>query len=154
MSCLNERDWCRNFWGLVQFCNLLFKSTISLFSHLYDCLRALTFLVFLIHSLATMLIVQEDYINTSHPNFIGGSKAVEQAQQQVRSAKMSAAVVRKVCMVMSTAVTNISYGNECDLMVECVLAGIYLPHILASMTFLLNIFEWFMRMRTRIVSCA
>jgi dynamin 1-like protein len=43
-----------------------------------------------------MLIVQEDYINTSHPNFIGGSKAVEQAQQQVRSAKMSAAVVRKV----------------------------------------------------------
>jgi hypothetical protein len=52
-----------------------------------------------------MLIVQEDYINTSHPNFIGGSKAVEQAQQQVRSAKMSAAV-RKVCMVMSTVITN------------------------------------------------
>jgi len=74
-----------------------------------------------------MLIVQEDYINTSHPNFVGGSKAVEQAQQQVRSAKMSAAVVRKVCMIMSTVVTNISYGNECDLMVECVLAGfIYL----------------------------
>ena len=46
-----------------------------------------------------ILIVQEDYINTSHPNFIGGSKAVEQAQQQVRSAKMSSSVVRKVCML-------------------------------------------------------
>ncbi|PWZ09977.1 Dynamin-related protein 3A [Zea mays] len=39
--------------------------------------------------------MEEDYINTSHPSFIGGSKAVEEAQQQVRSAKMSAVVVRK-----------------------------------------------------------
>jgi dynamin 1-like protein len=45
-----------------------------------------------------ILIVQEDYINTSHPNFIGGSKAVEQAQQQVKAAKISAVVVRKVCI--------------------------------------------------------
>jgi dynamin 1-like protein len=50
--------------------------------------------------------VQEDYINTSHPSFIGGSKAVEEAQQQVRSAKTSAVVVRKVCMVMSTVITD------------------------------------------------
>ncbi|KAF8665012.1 hypothetical protein HU200_054336 [Digitaria exilis] len=39
--------------------------------------------------------MEEDYINTSHPNFIGGSKAVEQAQQQVKSARMSVSVVRK-----------------------------------------------------------
>lgn len=73
-------------------------------SHQYnglpDSLLSYIFLVFLVHSLAMILIVQEDYINTSHPNFIGGSKAVEQAQQQVRSAKMSAAVVRKVHTVM------------------------------------------------------
>ncbi|XP_062207910.1 dynamin-related protein 3B-like [Phragmites australis] len=45
--------------------------------------------------IAHIIEMEEDYINTSHPNFIGGSKAVEQAQQQVRSAKLSAAVVRK-----------------------------------------------------------
>jgi hypothetical protein len=97
--------------------------------------------------------VQEDYINTSHPSFIGGSKAVEEAQQQVRSAKMSAVVVRKVCMVMSTVI-NFFYGNECGLMVECVLAGIYLPHIFGAYDLYLSTFlEWFM-LRRRIVSCA
>ncbi|CAO1947053.1 unnamed protein product [Urochloa humidicola] len=45
--------------------------------------------------IAHIIEMEEDYINTSHPNFIGGSKAVEQAQQQVRSAKTSVAVVRK-----------------------------------------------------------
>jgi dynamin 1-like protein len=29
-----------------------------------------------------------DYINTSHPNFVGGSKAVDIALQQQRSAKV------------------------------------------------------------------
>jgi len=33
-----------------------------------------------------------DYINTSHPNFIGGSKAVEIAQQQVKSSRLAAAM--------------------------------------------------------------
>ncbi|THU52294.1 hypothetical protein C4D60_Mb10t02470 [Musa balbisiana] len=33
-----------------------------------------------------------DYINTSHPNFIGGSKAVEVAQQQVRSSRPAVSV--------------------------------------------------------------
>ncbi|RLN24433.1 dynamin-related protein 3B-like [Panicum miliaceum] len=45
--------------------------------------------------IAHIIEMEEDYINTSHPNFIGGSKAVEQAQQHVRSAKMSSSVVRK-----------------------------------------------------------
>ncbi|KAL6613917.1 hypothetical protein ACP70R_036187 [Stipagrostis hirtigluma subsp. patula] len=45
--------------------------------------------------IAHIIEMEEDYINTSHPNFIGGSKAVEQAQQQVRAGKMSASVVRK-----------------------------------------------------------
>jgi hypothetical protein len=31
---------------------------------------------------------QMDYINTSHPNFVGGSKAVDIALQQQRSAKV------------------------------------------------------------------
>lgn len=31
-----------------------------------------------------------DYINTSHSNFVGGSKAVEIAQQQVKSARLAA----------------------------------------------------------------
>jgi hypothetical protein len=65
---------------------------------LFDC----SYLYFLYSSFfpsfAMILIMQEDYINTSHPNFIGGSKAVEQAQQQVRSARMSATVVKKVCI--------------------------------------------------------
>ncbi|XP_072969739.1 dynamin-related protein 3A-like [Typha angustifolia] len=39
-----------------------------------------------------MIEMEMDYINTSHPNFIGGSKAVEQAQQQVKSARLLAAV--------------------------------------------------------------
>ncbi|CAL4972437.1 unnamed protein product [Urochloa decumbens] len=42
--------------------------------------------------IAHIIEMEEDYINTSHPNFIGGSKAVEQAQQQVKSARMSVAV--------------------------------------------------------------
>ncbi|WVZ67633.1 hypothetical protein U9M48_016693 [Paspalum notatum var. saurae] len=45
--------------------------------------------------IAHIIEMEEDYINTSHPNFIGGSKAVEQAQQQVRSSKMSAPVIKK-----------------------------------------------------------
>lgn len=38
---------------------------------------------------------QMDYINTSHPGFIGGSKAVEMALNQQRSAK---ALVLKVAL--------------------------------------------------------
>ncbi|KAI4318454.1 hypothetical protein MLD38_032155 [Melastoma candidum] len=33
--------------------------------------------------------MEMDYINTSHPNFIGGSKAVEMASQQVKSSRIS-----------------------------------------------------------------
>ncbi|KAG9440179.1 hypothetical protein H6P81_020344 [Aristolochia fimbriata] len=32
--------------------------------------------------------MEMDYINTSHPNFIGGSKAVEAAQQQIKSSRL------------------------------------------------------------------
>ncbi|KAK1310995.1 Dynamin-related protein 3A [Acorus calamus] len=39
-------------------------------------------------------LVKMDYINTSHPNFIGGSKAVELAQQQIRSSRSSASIPR------------------------------------------------------------
>lgn len=40
-----------------------------------------------------------DYINTSHPNFVGGSKAVEIALQQVKSSRVPLAISRqKVCV--------------------------------------------------------
>ncbi|KAJ6823565.1 dynamin-related protein 3A-like [Iris pallida] len=38
-----------------------------------------------------LIEMEMDYINTSHPNFIGGSKAVEIAQQQVKASRLSAA---------------------------------------------------------------
>ncbi|XP_009590783.1 dynamin-related protein 3B [Nicotiana tabacum] len=38
--------------------------------------------------------MEMDYINTSHPNFIGGSKAVEIALQQVKSSRIAAPVPR------------------------------------------------------------
>ncbi|KAI3684725.1 hypothetical protein L6452_33950 [Arctium lappa] len=34
-------------------------------------------------------ITSMDYINTSHPNFVGGSKAVEIVMQQVKSSKIA-----------------------------------------------------------------
>jgi len=42
--------------------------------------------------LISVKILQIDYINTSHPNFIGGRKAVEIAQQQVKSSRLAAAM--------------------------------------------------------------
>ncbi|KAF8406115.1 hypothetical protein HHK36_008195 [Tetracentron sinense] len=39
--------------------------------------------------------VQMDYINTSHPNFVGGSKAVEVALQQVKSSRISVPMPRQ-----------------------------------------------------------
>lgn len=38
--------------------------------------------------------MEMDYINTSHPNFLGGSKAVELAAQQVKSSRIPAPVSR------------------------------------------------------------
>ncbi|KAK1430297.1 hypothetical protein QVD17_12939 [Tagetes erecta] len=39
--------------------------------------------------------MEMDYINTSHPNFIGGSKAVELAMQQVKSSRIATTVSRQ-----------------------------------------------------------
>ncbi|XP_022149203.1 dynamin-related protein 3A-like [Momordica charantia] len=39
--------------------------------------------------------MEMDYINTSHPNFIGGSKAVENALQQVKSSRVPLTVSRQ-----------------------------------------------------------
>nr|GEU57740.1 dynamin-related protein 3A-like [Tanacetum cinerariifolium] len=39
--------------------------------------------------------MEMDYINTSHPNFVGGSKAVEIAMQQVKSSKTVTTVARQ-----------------------------------------------------------
>ncbi|KAJ6797816.1 Uncharacterized protein M6B38_214515 [Iris pallida] len=46
-------------------------------------------------SMITHIIEMEaDYINTSHPSFIGGNKAMEIAQQQVKSSRLAASVSR------------------------------------------------------------
>ncbi|KAG6520376.1 hypothetical protein ZIOFF_017425 [Zingiber officinale] len=46
-------------------------------------------------TMITHIIEMEmDYINTSHPSFIGGSKAVENAQQLVKSVRLAAAASR------------------------------------------------------------
>uniref|UniRef100_F6I1U3 Dynamin-related protein 3A n=1 Tax=Vitis vinifera TaxID=29760 RepID=F6I1U3_VITVI len=39
--------------------------------------------------------MEMDYINTSHPNFIGGSKAVEMALQQIKSSRLPVPVARQ-----------------------------------------------------------
>ncbi|KAK1414591.1 hypothetical protein QVD17_30338 [Tagetes erecta] len=39
--------------------------------------------------------MEMDYINTSHPNFVGGSKAVEIAMQQVKSSKIATSIRQK-----------------------------------------------------------
>ncbi|XP_024979384.1 dynamin-related protein 3A-like isoform X1 [Cynara cardunculus var. scolymus] len=39
--------------------------------------------------------MEMDYINTSHPNFVGGSKAVEIAMQQVKSSKIATTISRQ-----------------------------------------------------------
>ncbi|TMX05263.1 hypothetical protein EJD97_025433 [Solanum chilense] len=39
--------------------------------------------------------MEMDYINTSHPNFVGGSKAVEMAMQQVKSNRITVPVPRQ-----------------------------------------------------------
>lgn len=36
-----------------------------------------------------------DYINTSHPSFIGGSKALEIAKQEVKASNAAAAMIPK-----------------------------------------------------------
>ena len=41
------------------------------------------------------IIPQMDYINTSHPNFIGGSKALEIAVQQSKSSRAAIPVSRQ-----------------------------------------------------------
>ncbi|KAF3337168.1 dynamin-related protein 3A-like protein [Carex littledalei] len=46
-------------------------------------------------AMITHIIEMEmDYINTSHPSFVGGNKAVELAQQQVKTARMSSTVIK------------------------------------------------------------
>ncbi|XP_022136675.1 dynamin-related protein 3A-like [Momordica charantia] len=42
-----------------------------------------------------IIYMEMDYINTSHPNFLGGSKAVEIALQQVKSSRVSLPISRQ-----------------------------------------------------------
>lgn len=45
-----------------------------------------------------------DYVNTSHPNFIGGSKAVDIVSQQMKSQKLAAVTAARLKVGTSFAV--------------------------------------------------
>lgn len=45
-------------------------------------------------------ILQMDYINTSHPNFIGGHKAVQTASQQITSSKVPLPIARQKVIIL------------------------------------------------------
>lgn len=54
-----------------------------------------------------------DYINTSHPNFVGGSKAVEMAMQQVKSNRITAPVPRqKVSNSYVVSQTSVDFFSD------------------------------------------
>lgn len=55
--------------------------------------------VFLHGKIYCAILLQMDYINTSHPGFVGGSKAVELAQQQVKTARMSSTMIKSKVIV-------------------------------------------------------
>lgn len=52
-----------------------------------------------------------DYINTSHPKFIGGSKAVEIALQQVKSSRVSMPMPRSNSKVEKMSSFFICFGR-------------------------------------------
>ncbi|URE38706.1 hypothetical protein MUK42_17770, partial [Musa troglodytarum] len=64
-------------------------------------------------TMITHIIEMEmDYINTSHPNFVGGSKALEVAQQQVKSARSAASAPKaKRRLAASLAVSRQAQGR-------------------------------------------
>lgn len=58
-----------------------------------------------------------DYINTSHPNFIGGSKAVEIALQQIKSSKVPLPITRhKVNMFCFNTYVNFYHCIVCKVL--------------------------------------
>ncbi|CAN0846586.1 Dynamin-related protein 3A [Linum grandiflorum] len=59
-----------------------------------------------------LIEMEMDYINTSHPNFIGGTKAVEVAQQQLKSSRANPAISRpKGVRQVANAETIVTSGN-------------------------------------------
>ncbi|KAJ0443061.1 putative dynamin central domain, PH-like domain superfamily, dynamin, GTPase region [Helianthus annuus] len=54
--------------------------------------------------------MEMDYINTSHPNFVGGSKAVEIALQQVKSSKIASTIPKQKDGVESDKVPQSEKG--------------------------------------------
>ncbi|CAI0556970.1 unnamed protein product [Linum tenue] len=56
-----------------------------------------------------LIEMEMDYINTSHPNFIGGTNAVEVAEQQVKTSKLNPAISRpKVSIFLRTMGCSLS----------------------------------------------
>lgn len=55
-----------------------------------------------------------DYINTSHPNFIGGSKALEAAAQQTKSSTVSLPVSKvKVHVMWDPVQSYFAFHTNC-----------------------------------------
>ncbi|CAI0557254.1 unnamed protein product [Linum tenue] len=64
-----------------------------------------------------LIEMEMDYINTSHPNFIGGTNAVEVAEQQVKTSKVNPAIsrpkgVRRVADVEKVAPSGNHSGSS------------------------------------------
>lgn len=60
--------------------------------------------------------MQMDYINTSHPNFIGGSRAIEIAQQQLKSSRSAESVPRSMvyfCLLLILYTFLIKHDPNC-----------------------------------------
>lgn len=57
-----------------------------------SCYYSFTFthVVFIPRLIDQISFIQVDYINTSHPNFLGGNKAAELAMQLLKSPQVSA----------------------------------------------------------------
>lgn len=54
--------------------------------------------------------IQVDYINTSHPNFLGGNKAAELAMHQLQSPQVNATtLVDKTCYTFYQAASKVPF---------------------------------------------
>lgn len=87
---------------------------------------------------------QKGYINSSHPNFIGGSKAVELAVQQLRSSQVYSTIyVELNCSSYSEILGFMSFHFSAkifEVMVFAPLIYIYIFFILSRMVQMLKVY--------------
>ena len=93
LSCLLEKNDCSLDSKSILSCGLF---TVSSLHEVFMANLCVPLSVSMDFGLLTMqLNLQMDYINTSHPNFVGGSKAVEIALQQVKTSRIPLPISRQ-----------------------------------------------------------